>query len=107
MLTFAILLTLSQILIAYFIFTKEAREKSRQEHNNALLKLQLTALKRETENTRESLEKARILRHDLRHHYLLLHALLSQGDKETALEHIDRQCQELERPDEGAPAGID
>lgn len=88
MLTFAILLTLSQILAAWLIFTREARKKSQQEHINDLLRLQLESLKRETEHTKESIQATKIMRHDLRHHYMLLYTLLSQGEKERALEHI-------------------
>ena len=97
MLTFAILLTLSQILAAWLIFTREARKKSQQEHIHDLMRLQLESLKRETEHTKESIQATKILRHDLRHHYLLLYTLLSQGEKDKALEHIDMQRQELER----------
>lgn len=95
MLTFAILLTLSQIIAAWLLFDYEAREHSRLEHRSNLLSLRLEALKRETESLQKNLQAARILRHDLRHHYRMLYTLLAEGERDTALEYIEKQQQAL------------
>jgi len=95
MLTFAILLTISQIIAAYLLFRHEARKNSQLEHHSDLLALRLKALKQETELLQENLQAARILRHDLRHHYRLLYALLSEGDYSAAIEHIGKQKGEI------------
>lgn len=91
MLLFAILLTLSQILAAYLLFTWEVKKNTSHEHHSDLLALRLKALKSETELLQESLQTARVMRHDLRHHYRMLYVLLGDGDKEAALEHIASQ----------------
>ena len=95
MLTFAIILTLSQIIAAYLMFSHEAKQNSQLEHHNDLLALRLKALKQETELLQENLQAARVLRHDLRHHYRLLYALLSEGDYSAAIEHIWKQKEEI------------
>ena len=95
MLTFAIILTLSQIIAAYLMFSHEAKQNSQLEHHNDLLALRLKALKQETELLQEDLQAARVLRHDLRHHYRLLYALLSEGDYSAAIEHIWKQKEEI------------
>ena len=95
MLIFAIILTLSQIIAAYLMFRHEARRNSQLEHHSDLLALRLKALKQETELLQENLQAARVLRHDLRHHYRLLYALLSEGDYSAAIEHIGKQKEEI------------
>lgn len=95
MLTFAIILTLSQIIAAYLMFSHEARRNSHLDHHNDLLALRLKALKQETELLQEDLQAARVLRHDLRHHYRLLYALLGEGDYSAAIEHIRKQKEEI------------
>lgn len=95
MLTFAIILTLSQIIAAYLMFSHEARRNSQLDHHNDLLALRLKALKQETELLQEDLQAARVLRHDLRHHYRLLYALLGEGDYSAAIEHIRKQKEEI------------
>jgi hypothetical protein len=95
MLTFAIILTLSQIIAAYLMFSHEAKQNSQLEHHNDLLALRLKALKQETELLQEDLQAARVLRHDLRHHYRLLYALLGEGDYSAAIEHIGKQKEEI------------
>ncbi len=91
MLTFVIILTLSQILITYLIFNREMHENIRKEQANDLLRLRLNSLKHEAELIRNDIDTTRILRHDLRHHYRLLYALLKDNDVDTALEHIRTQ----------------
>ena len=95
MLIFAIILTLSQIIAAYLMFRHEARRNSQLEHHSDLLALRLKALKQETELLQENLQAARVLRHDLRHHYRRLYALLSEGDYSAAIEHIGKQKEEI------------
>lgn len=95
MLTFAIILTLSQIIAAYLMFSHEARRNSQLDHHSDLLALRLKALKQETELLQEDLQAARVLRHDLRHHYRLLYALLGEGDYSAAIEHIRKQKEEI------------
>jgi hypothetical protein len=95
MLTFAIILTISQIIAVYLMFSHEAKQNSQLEHHNDLLALRLKALKQETELLQEDLQAARVLRHDLRHHYRLLYALLGEGDYSAATEHIGKQKEEI------------
>ena len=95
MLIFAILLTISQLVIVHFLFTREVKKKARLEHRQDLLSLQLKVLKKDTELLQESLQHAKVMRHDLRHHYRLLYALLGDGNKAAALEHIETEEQKL------------
>lgn len=52
-------------------------------------------LLRQTELLEETAERISVLRHDLRHSYRLVYALLSAGEEETALQHIRAQKEEF------------
>lgn len=100
MLIFVVILTLSQILIAYIIFRREMRENIHKEQINDMVRLRLKSLKHEAALMQDDINATRVLRHDLRHHYRLLYTLLKNGDTTAALEHIKLQkeiIQELKR----------
>ena len=101
MLIFTIVLTISQMIIAYLIFNWEVKANTRQEHANNLLKLRLNSLKQETSLIQESITATRLLRHDLGHHYRLLYALLKDGDTAAALEHIKNQEEAIQSMNKG------
>ncbi|MCR5176991.1 MAG: hypothetical protein K6C05_09110 [Anaerovibrio sp.] len=96
MMIFAIILTISQIIILYFLFNKETKENIAKEQTNDLLRLRLESLKHEAMLINNDINTTRIIRHDLRHHYRLLYALLKDNSVEAALEHIDNQKLVLE-----------
>ena len=91
MLIIAIALTLSQLLIVFLIFHKELRDNIQKEEANDLLTLRLNSLKHEAALIKKDINTTRILRHDLRHHYRMLYALLKEEDIPAALEHIEKQ----------------
>lgn len=91
MLIFAIFLTLSQLLIVYLIFRKELHDNIQKEEANDLLLLRLNSLKHEAELIQQDIKTTRILRHDLRHHYRMLYALLKDTNTKAALDHITKQ----------------
>ena len=69
MLIFAILLTISQLAIVHFLFTREVKKKARLEHRQDLLALQLKVLKKDTELLQEKRlsQAAWLLRNTGRH----------------------------------------
>lgn len=100
-LLFALLITFAQLLVVYLLLIREAKERLRQEQANKLMRLRLEALKRETNVVQQGIESTRILRHDLRHHYRMLYALLEEGNIETALEHIASQQESIRKIRQG------
>lgn len=91
MLIIAVMLTLLQLLIAYSILKNEVSVTLWQKNINDRLKLRLNSLKKETEMIQETVTATRVLRHDLRHNYRILFALIGEGKVSAALEHIEAQ----------------
>ncbi|SHK77625.1 hypothetical protein SAMN05216582_11719 [Selenomonas ruminantium] len=103
MLLIALLITFTQLFVVYFLLFREARGRLQQEQINNLLRLRLEALERETTIVQQSIENTRILRHDLRHHYRMLYALLEEGDIKAAVEHIESQRAEIGKLRDSGP----
>lgn len=81
--------------IVFFFFyryilnaVKNFYELQRLERNQARLEEQLTALKEYDSLMTENSKKISVMRHDLRHNYNIINALLESGDVDKALEHI-------------------
>ncbi|MBP3231224.1 MAG: hypothetical protein IJ712_00340 [Anaerovibrio sp.] len=91
MLIIAVALTLSQLIIVFLIFHKELHNNIKKGEANDLLTLRLNSLKHEAALINKDIKTTRILRHDLRHHYRMLYALLKDEDTAAALEHIEKQ----------------
>ena len=71
----------------------------RIKHNRKRLEAQLAALKEYNELTQESQQQVSIMRHDLRHSYNLIYAMLESGNVAKAREHIITQEFLLEATD--------
>lgn len=97
----ALLITFVQLIVVYLLLIREAKERLQQEQANRLMRLRLEALKRETNVVQQGIESTRILRHDLRHHYRMLYALLEEGDIKAALEHIASQQESIRKIRQG------
>ena len=67
---------------------KNFYELQRLERNKTRLEEQLNALKEYDSLTVANRKKISVMRHDLRHNYNLINALLENGDVEKALEHV-------------------
>lgn len=86
--------------IAYLIFvsyTSEAeRVRSRLEQTQKSLNLQLAQVVREIEALRESQEKTRIYRHDLRHHIQYISSCIENGRLEQAQSYMREIYSDIE-----------
>ncbi|MCR5758435.1 MAG: hypothetical protein K6F95_11085 [Selenomonas sp.] len=91
MLILAVLITLAQLLIVYLLIFQATRQRLRNERVQEMLRLRLAVLKQETSLVQQDIESTRILRHDMRHHYRMLYALLEEGNVKAALAHIENQ----------------
>lgn len=67
---------------------KNFYEMQRLERNKKRLEEQLTALKEYDSLMAANRKKISVMRHDLRHNYNIIYALLEAGDVEKALEHV-------------------
>lgn len=70
---------------------KHFYDLQRLERNKALLEGKLELLKEYNALSEENQKKISVMRHDLRHSYNLIYAMLENGDVETAREHIRKQ----------------
>lgn len=86
--------------VAYlmFVFRISAEEwtRSRLEEIQKCLNLQILQAVREIETLRESQQKTRIYRHDLRHHMLFLLSCIENGKYGRAREYIGEICSGIE-----------
>lgn len=83
--------------LEYVLYTSSAeRMRSRMEHTQANLNMQITQAVREIESLRESQRKAGTYRHDLRHHMQYLSACIDDGKPELAQAYIREVCSEVE-----------
>ena len=80
---------------AFFLFyryvlsaNKEIYEKQKTVRYNQRLKEQLSTLKEYNELIQRNQQQITILRHDMRHDYRLIYAMLQDGNIEKVLEHI-------------------
>jgi len=84
--------------IVFFFFyryilsaAKSFYDLQRLEQNKIRLKEQLDALKEYNDDVRENQKFISVMRHDLRHSYNLIYAMLESGNVEKAREHIAAQ----------------
>ena len=70
---------------------KNFYDLQRSERNKILLEEKLTRLKEYNEQIQENQKKISVIRHDLRHNYNLIYAMLEDGNIEKAREHIYNQ----------------
>ncbi|MBD5514576.1 MAG: GHKL domain-containing protein [Lachnospiraceae bacterium] len=86
--------------VAYLVFivyySEEGRIRSQLEQMQAVLNLQITQAVREIEVLRESRQKTRTYRHDLRHHMQYISSCIENGRLEQAQGYIREICSEIE-----------
>lgn len=86
--------------VAYLVFivyySEEGRIRSQLEQMQAVLNLQITQAVREIETLRESWQKTRTYRHDLRHHMQYISSCIENGRIEQAQGYIREICSEIE-----------
>lgn len=86
--------------VAYLVFivyySEEGRIRSQLEQMQAILNLQITQAVREIETLRESQQKTRTYRHDLRHHMQYIFSCIENGRLEQAKGYIREICSEIE-----------
>ena len=73
------------------ISTRQIDEQRHNEYINNMLNQQLESLKRHNLLIQENQKQISIFRHDLRHSYRLISAMLKEGNVEEALIHIKTQ----------------
>lgn len=85
---------------AYLFFvsrlTREQRERARLEQVQSTLNLQVSQAVREIDSLRQSQQKTRAYRHDMRHHLQYLSACLENGQTVQAQEYIRSISDEIE-----------
>lgn len=77
------------------ISAKNFYEMQKSKRNKERLADQLNDLKEYNEQIREKQTKISVMRHDLRHNYNLIYALLESGEVDKAREHIRKQEEAL------------
>lgn len=86
--------------VAYLIFvlhiSATERERSHLEQTQDVLNLQIAQAVREIESLREAQQKAKIHRHDLRHHMSYLSSCIENGKTQQAQDYIRGICSEIE-----------
>lgn len=86
--------------IAYLFFmvytSEEQWTRSRLEQTQAILNMQIDQAVREIDALRESQEKTRIYRHDMRHHMQYLSSCIENGQLRQAQGYIQEICSEIE-----------
>lgn len=85
--------------IVYLVVFKSLLAQYRmqvEQHNAALLTVQIAALKEKLERVKEVEEDVRIQRHDLRHQLQTVTELVARGDQEAALAFLDAARQRLD-----------
>lgn len=86
--------------VAYLVFivyySEAGRIRSQLEQMQAVLNLQITQAVREIEALRESWQKTRTYRHDLRHHMQYISTCIENGRIEQAQGYIREICSEIE-----------
>lgn len=86
--------------VAYLVFivyySAEGRVRMQLEQMQDILNLQITQAVREIEALRESQQKTRTYRHDLRHHMQYVSACIENGRFEQAQGYIREICSEIE-----------
>lgn len=76
--------------------SKKEKERMRLEDIHKSLNLQIAGAAREIDSLRETQEKTRVYRHDLRHHMQYLSSCIENGRFEQAQTYINDICSEIE-----------
>lgn len=91
----------SVLSVFYFVFALiyycELQKRSNAEQTSALLSMQANQATKELDSYRESMEKAVMYRHDLRHHLALISGYLEEKMPEKAAEYICKVQNNIER----------
>lgn len=86
--------------VAYLMFvlhiSAAERARSQLEQSQDVLNIQITQAVREIQTLRESQQKAKVYRHDLRHHMQYLSACIENGKTQQAQAYIREICSEIE-----------
>lgn len=86
--------------VAYLIFvlriSAAERARSQLEQAQDVLNVQVAQAVREIESLRESEQKAKVYRHDLRHHMQYLSSCIENGKIQQAQQYIREICSEIE-----------
>ena len=92
---FALCLSYLLFLIIYF---REYELKSRTEQYNELINMQLRSLRSEIEQAKKSEHNMSILRHDMRHHLMILQTYVQNQETDKALDYIQQIHQTYKIP---------
>ena len=90
---FALCLAYLMFLIIYF---REYELKNRTEQYNELINMQLHSLHSEIEQAKKSERNMSILRHDMRHHLMILQTYVQNQETDKALDYIQQMHQTYE-----------
>lgn len=90
----------SALCLAYLLFLliyfREYELKSRTEQYNELINMQLRSLRSEIEQAKKSEHNMSILRHDMRHHLMILQTYVQNQETDKALDYIQQIHQTYE-----------
>jgi len=76
--------------------SKAEKKQNEMQHTQEYLNLQIEQSLRQLEGLKKAQEKAKIYRHDLRHHLLYISSCIENGQTERAREYIQEVCEEIE-----------
>ena len=79
------------------ISTKLTEDRNRREHENERLKRRLEVLREYNLMMQEHQRQLEIFRHDRRHNYRLISAMLDAGDVQAAIKHVQLQIRLLDK----------
>lgn len=91
---------ISAILFGALGFALERVKKSKQEQERELLKQEIRIYENQFEIIHQSQKNIRSLKHDLKHHIKMLSDLVSNGEKEAALEYLSEMGAFMENSEE-------
>ena len=77
------------------ILQQQSEKKNRQQSFNGILHYQLQNLREYNLIIQDNQKQIAVLRHDLRHNYRLITAMLKEGKIQKAIEHLQAQIQSL------------
>lgn len=82
--------------VIMYLFFKRVLRENVLKNRAGLLDMQIAALEDQARNRHETGEKIRLRRHDMRHQWATVSALLEQGDRQAVLSYIDNVREQLE-----------
>ena len=77
------------------ISTRQIEERNRREHDNERLRQRLESLREYNLMMQAHQRQLEIFRHDRRHNYRLISAMLDDGDVKAAIDHVEAQARLL------------